>query len=96
MGQSTLATATLEPSAALSFEVANVTGTQSFTASGVDPQLPASAVARKLSAEFSLPQEVSWSLRNDDSSEFLDGEKAIGEQVEEGARLTMAPRAHLG
>ncbi len=96
MDQPRDATATCEPSGALSFDVANVTGTQLFTASDVDPQLPARVVAKRLSAEFSLPQNVCWTLRNEDSSVFLDGEKAIGEQVEAGARLTLTPRAHLG
>ena len=80
----------------LSFEVTNITGTRSLIANDVDPSLPTEAVAKSLSAELSLPQNLCWALRNDDSAEFLDGAKEIGSQIETGAHVTLTPRAHLG
>jgi len=82
--------------ATLSFEVSNVTDTRSFDASDVDASLPAEVVAKALSAELNLPQNVCWMLRDDASAAFLDGETAIGEQIRPGARVTLTPRAHLG
>jgi hypothetical protein len=83
-------------SSALSFEVSNITGTRTMVASDVDPTLSTEMVAKALSNEFSLPQNVCWALRNDDSAEFLDGQKEISSQVEPGAHLTLTPKAHLG
>lgn len=82
--------------ATLSFEVRNVTDTRSFDASDVDGSLPAEVVAKALSAELNLPPNVSWCLRDDNSATFLDGETALGEQIQPGAKLTLTPRAHLG
>ncbi len=82
--------------ATLDFEVSNVTDTRSFAASGVDASLPANAVAKALSAELNLPQNVCWLIRDDQSAAFLEEGKAIGEQLSPGSRVTLTPRAHLG
>jgi hypothetical protein len=84
------------PPGALSFEVTNVTMHDSFTVSDVQPSLPARALAEALAAKMSLPQNTPWALRDDTTSEYLDDEKPIGEQVSPGARLTVTPKAHLG
>ena len=82
--------------ATLSFEVSNVTDTRSFDATDVDASLPAEVVAKALSAELNLPQNVCWMLRDDESAAFLDGETAIGQQLRPGSKVTLTPRAHLG
>jgi hypothetical protein len=80
----------------LSFEVSNITGTRSMIACDIDPTMSTGMVAKALSNEFSLPQNVCWTLRNDDSAEFLDEQREISSQVEPGAHLTLTPKAHLG
>ena len=96
MGQESLAA---EPTASisreLSLEVTNVTGTRSYRAD-VDPSLSAEIVCRTMSQELNLPRNVPWGLRRTDSAEFLEADKAIGEQVENGDQVTLTPRAHLG
>ena len=79
----------------LSFEVSTVTGTRSFTAE-VEACAPAETVAKALSAQLSLPENTPWTLRKDDSTEYLDESKEIGSQVEPGEHLTLTPKAHLG
>jgi len=79
----------------LQLEVTNVTGTRSYRAD-VDASLPADVVCRAMSQHLDLPRNVPWALRKTESAEFLDAEKAIGEQVESGEQVTLTPRAHLG
>lgn len=79
----------------LSFEVSTVTGTRSVTAD-VEASAPAETVAKALSAQLSLPENVPWTLRKDHSTEYLDEGKEIGSQVESGEHLTLTPKAHLG
>jgi len=84
------------PTEAMTLEVETVTGTRSFVASDIDPMLPAGVLAKTLSAELALPQNVPWMLRDSASASFLENERAIGEQVESGAKVTLTPRTHLG
>jgi len=94
--QQTKTTAEAPDATGLNFYVTNVTGTRSFEATGVDPTLPADVVSQAVSVELSLPQNVPWTFRRDDSAEYVDGLSPIGDQVEPGTRTTLTPKAHLG
>ena len=83
-------------SSMMSFLVHDVTGTLSLEKENVQGSLPASAVASSVASEMQLPENVPWGLRNDDTSEFLDDKKPIGEQIEPGSRVTVTPKTHLG
>ena len=78
----------------LSFLASTVTGTQTL-AMKIDGGLSVRSVAESIADSFALPDSASWALRNDDSV-YLDDGRAIGEQIAPGARVTIAPRAHLG
>jgi len=78
-----------------SLELSDVTGTQTVVADDVQHSLPAGAVARAAANQFSLPENVPWSL-HDDRGAFLDDEAPIGDQVTPGARLWVSPKTHLG
>ena len=78
-----------------SFDTVDVTGTHEAHASDIDPSLPAEVVARALAARMALPQNVPWSL-HDSSGAFLDDNVSIGDQIESGETLTVAPKTHLG
>ena len=80
----------------LSLEVATITGTRTFTASDIDSAMPAGAVAKALSAQLNLPNNVPWMLRADNSAAFLESERPIGDQVQTGSRVTLSPKTHLG
>ena len=80
----------------LSFEVSDVTGTHNYVARGVEPALPAGAVARSLAEQMSLPANVPWALRDDDTSVYLDDDRPIGEQLGPNAKATISPKTHLG
>ena len=80
---------------ALNLELSDVTGTHSVVANDVQHSLPAGAVARTVANQFSLPDNVPWSL-HDDRGAFLDDEAPIGEQVTTGAKLWVSPKTHLG
>ncbi len=80
---------------ALSLELSDVTGTHSVVADDVQHSLPAGAVARAVANQFSLPENVPWSL-HDDRGAFLDDAAPIGDQVTTGAKLWVSPKTHLG
>ena len=82
--------------ATFDFEAADVTGTHALSARNVQRSSPAGAVARALAARMALPQHVPWTLRHDESGAYLDESLPIGEQIEEGAKIVLTPRAHLG
>ena len=84
------------PTATMSFEATDVTGSHHAVASDVQCSLPAGVVAESLAAEMRLPENVPWALRDERTSAFLDGTKPIGDQIEPGAKVTVTPRAHLG
>ena len=84
------------PEAPFSFEVTDVTGTNSFVASDVQRTIPAGAVASALADRMSLPSNVPWTLRDETSSAFLDDTVAIGDQIADRARVTITPKTHLG
>ena len=79
----------------ITFEATNVTGTQTLPID-VDPALPAETVANSIASMMSMPGNVPWALRDDESSAYLDDSKTIGEQVRPGAHVTLTPKAHLG
>jgi hypothetical protein len=58
---------------ALSLELSDVTGTHTVVANDVQQSLPAGAVARTVANQFSLSENVPWSL-HDDRGAFLDDE----------------------
>ena len=78
----------------LSFLASTVTGTQSLPMS-IDGGLSARSVADSIADRMALPDDASWVLRNDDST-YLDDGRPIGEQIEPGSNVSIAPRAHLG
>ncbi len=78
-----------------SFEVTDVTGTHVLEARDMQRSTPAGAAARALAARMTLPEDVPWILR-DDRGGVLQDDLAVGDQVDAGAKLTLAPRAHLG
>jgi hypothetical protein len=80
----------------ISFEVVDVTGSLRLVAEDVEPGMPAEVVARTLAARMRLPDSVPWGLRSDETSEFLDERRPIGEQIAPGAQVTVVPKTHLG
>jgi len=78
------------------FQVADVTGTHVVDVQDLDRKTPVSAVAAALAARMELPRQTSWALRENRTGSYLDDQRAIGDQVETEARLTLSPRAHLG
>ncbi len=80
----------------VSFSVSDVTGTISLDKENIQGSLPVSAVASSLASEMQLPENVPWGLRDDQTSEFLDDQKPINEQIESGASVTVTPKTHLG
>ena len=83
------------PSVTLSFEASDVTGTHSVEAKDIQASLPVSAVAKSLAEAMHLPQNVPYGLRDDRTSEFLDDNRSIGDQVKADASLTITPKTHL-
>jgi hypothetical protein len=88
-----LATNTAKPEM-LAFHAANVTGTQQIPME-FGPDLSVQSVTDAIRHRMSLPEDVSWSLRNDGSSAYLDADLPIGDQVETGDHLTITPKTHL-
>ena len=81
--------------AVLAFRASNVTGTRQLDLE-VERDVPTRRVAEECAALMQLPQDVSWTLRNDRTAAYLDEARSIGDQLEPGTRVTLAPRTHLG
>jgi hypothetical protein len=81
-------------SARLVFHAGNVTGTQQIPVE-YERDLSVRSVTDSIRHRMSLPEDVSWSLRNDGSSAYLDEDRPIGDQVEAGDHLTITPKTHL-
>jgi hypothetical protein len=96
MSAQELLTAPEAPAGSTSFEVSDVTGMNRVLASDVQRSLPAGEVARALAVRMSLPDNVPWALRNESTSAFLQDDLPIGDQVQEGAQVTITPKSHLG
>ena len=97
MNSNTLAASgTRKPPNGFRFEVADITGTHVVDVTDVDRGTPVGAVASALAARLALPQNTPWALREDRHGNYLDDQRTIGEQVENEARLTLHPKAHLG
>lgn len=56
---------------------------------------PGDAVARSLANMLGMPEDTPYGIRNDSTSAYLE-DRAIGDQIEPGARLTVVPKTHLG
>ena len=80
----------------LRFTATDVTGTHTITATDVQRDLPAGAVARSIASKMALPDDTPWGLRSDWSSTLLDEDVAIGDQIENDTQITIFPRTHLG
>ena len=74
----------------------DVTNTHTVEASDLDGDTPVFAVAKAIAARMDLPQGTPWALREDSTGNYLDDQRAIGEQIASGARLTLTPKTHLG
>jgi hypothetical protein len=88
-----LATTTAKPEM-LAFQAANVTGTQQIPLE-FGHSLSVRTVTDSIVNRMSLPDDVSWALRDDGSSAYLDEDRPIGDQIESGAHLTITPKTHL-
>jgi len=81
----------------VSFTARDITGLHEVTVTDMPAAAPVSDVARSLANRLNLPPNVPWSLRNDRSGEYLKDDADLASQVpEEGAKLTITPRTHLG
>ncbi len=79
----------------LSFRAGNVTGTRELPVE-FGRELSVRDVTDVLVDRMALPDDVSWVLRDDRSSAFLDESRPIGDQLEPGAHVTVTPMTHLG
>jgi hypothetical protein len=84
------------------FDVTDVTGTHQLSVrlggdgGALQRDLPAADVARALATRMALPDNVPWVLRDEASGAFLDEERAIGDQLQPGGKVTVTPKTHLG
>ena len=79
----------------LAFRAGNITGTQDL---GVEfgRNLSVRSVTDSIAHRMALPTDVTWTLRDDGSSAYLDEDRPIGDQLARGAHVTITPKAHLG
>lgn len=95
-----LAGTALPPPGALgtvSFTARDITGSHEVTVSDMPAATPVGDVARSLANRLNLPANVAWSLRNDRTGDYLKDDADLASQVpEQGAKLTITPRTHLG
>ena len=79
----------------LPFRASNITGTQYLDVEfGRD--LSVRSVTDSIVHRMALPTDVTWTLRDDSSSVYLDDDRPIGDQLARDANVTITPRAHLG
>ena len=83
------------PDASLKFEATDVTGTQRIPLT-VIPSLLAETVAQSVASLMSLPENVTYALRDNSNTAYLDDRRPIGEQIAPGASVTLTPKTHLG
>jgi hypothetical protein len=79
----------------VNFLATNITGTQSVPIQ-VDGGLSVRSVTDSIADRMALPDDVSWALRDDESSAYLDDSRPIGGQIKPGTRVTITPKTHLG
>ena len=77
------------------FESGRAPADRDILAGKADARAVAGADTDSIRHRMSLPDDVSWSLRNDGSSAYLDEDLPIGDQVEPGDHLTITPKTHL-
>ena len=81
----------------VSFTARDITGLHEITVDDMPAAAPVGDVARSLANRLNLPANVSWSLRNDRTGDYLRDDADLGGEVpEKGAKLTITPRTHLG
>ena len=80
---------------ALLLHATNVTGSQVIPVE-VGPELSVRSVTDAIAHRMGLTSDVAWALRSDETSEYLDDEGAIGDQIAPGSRVTVTPKSHLG
>jgi hypothetical protein len=79
----------------VSFFATTVTGSQQIPVES-EPELSVRAVTESIVHRMGLPRDVSWALRDDGSSAYLDDGRSIGEQIKQGTRVSITAKAHLG
>ena len=79
----------------ITFDAGNITGTQEIPIE-IRPDLSVRSVTDTIAHRMVLPTDVTWALRDDSSSAYLDEDAPIGDQLERGAHVTITPKAHLG
>ena len=83
--------------ATLNFHVSDATGVRAIEVSDIQPSTSTGEVAAALAARLDLPTNVPWGLRSSRTSRVLDDNEPIGEQIaQEGERVSVMPKAHLG
>jgi hypothetical protein len=78
----------------LAFRAGNVTGTREIPVEygrGVSVKSVTESIAHRMA----LPDDVTWSLRNDGSSDYLDEKSRIGDEIEPGDHVTITPKTHF-
>jgi hypothetical protein len=78
------------------FEASDATGSFTIEARDVQPATPAGAVARALAGRMQLPNDVPWTLVDEQTGAFLDESRPIGDQIATGSRVSLTPKSHLG
>ena len=76
-------------------QASTITGTHEIPIE-IGPELSVRSVADSIAHRMALPTDVTWTLRDDSSSAYLDENKPIGDQLDRDAHVTITPKAHLG
>ena len=80
--------------AVIRFHAQGVTGSDAIEVS-FQRSTPGDAVARSLANMLGMPDDLSYGIRNDGTSAYLE-DVPIGDQIETGTRVTLVPKTHLG
>lgn len=81
----------------LSFSVSDVTGMHTLELEGVDGHRQVSDVALSVAELMDLPTNTTpYALRDESRAKMLTDDRPLGDQVEEGAKLVVIPKAILG
>lgn len=92
-------TATIQsPGNTIRFRVRDVTGTHETSVEDVPRGTSASRLAQSLASRLGQASDVAYSLRSDQSGQWLDDDRPIEEQIgeEPDNSLTLVPKTHLG
>ena len=81
----------------VSFSVMDVTGTKHLDYEGVDGYRLVSDLAASVAAQMELPNNVPYSIRDDERASMLADDVPLGQQIPaNSARLVVLPKSHLG